>query len=104
MKTQRVLKENGDATSAFDSDSLDLTNYDGPWTIDVIRSASDGAPTVTIECSNDNSNWFTYKEQSGVSVTNGETFVDDEFKWRYIRVAYTSGSGTGTVDIYFWKA
>lgn len=102
MKNQRVLADGTAATGDFNSTELDLTNFDDAWTLDVIRSASDGAPTATIQCSNDGTNWFTYKDQSGVSVTNGETFVDDEFKWRYIRVAFTSAGATGTVDINIW--
>jgi hypothetical protein len=89
MKNIRKLADGTAATGSFDTSSVDLTNFDAPWTIDVIRSASDGSPTVAIQCSNDDTNWFDYKDTAGTSVTNGETFVDDEFKYRFIRVSYT---------------
>jgi hypothetical protein len=103
MKNIRKLADGTAATGSFDTSSVDLTNFDAPWTIDVIRSASDGSPTVAIQCSNDDTNWFDYKDTAGTSVTNGETFVDDEFKYRFIRISYTYGGGTGTVDINLYK-
>lgn len=103
MKNIRKLADGTAATGSFDTSSVDLTNFDGKWTIDVIRSATDGTPTAEIQCSNDDTNWFTYKETAGTDVTNGETFLDDEFTYKYIRVAYTYGGGTGTVDINLYK-
>lgn len=104
MKNERILANATAATSDFDSSSINLSNFDGKWTLTVVRSASDGAPTVTIEASNDDTNWFEYKpESTGVDVTNGELFMDDEFLPRYMRVAFTSASATGTVTIKLFK-
>jgi hypothetical protein len=104
MKNERILANATAATGNFNSSSIDLTNFDNRWSLTVVRSASDGSPTVTIQASDDNSNWFDYKtESTGVSVTNGEIFMDDEFIPRFMRVAYTYGGGTGTVTIKLFK-
>lgn len=87
------------ATSDFNTLGVDLSEFDGAWSLQVTRSATDGAPTVTIQCSNDNSNWEDYKESAGTDVTTGEIFLDDEFKLKYLRVQYYAGSGTGTVTM-----
>ena len=48
MKNIRKLADGTAATGSFDTSSVDLTNFDGKWTIDVIRSATD--ISVTLDC------------------------------------------------------
>lgn len=104
MKNERILSNAVSASSNFNSSSIDLTNFNSNWSLTIERSASDGSPTVTIQCSDNGSSWFEYKDEStGIDVTNGEMFVDNEFIPRFMRVSYSAGSGTGTVTIKIYK-
>lgn len=88
------------AVSDFNTLGIDLSDHFGSWSLQVSRSLSDGNPSVTIQCSDDNSSWDDYKEEStAVSVINGEIFIDDEFIPKYLRVQYFAGGGTGTVTM-----
>lgn len=84
------------AVSNFNTVGVDLTEFRGAWSIQIFRSLSDGTPNVTIECSDDNTNWGEYKALA-IEVDIPNIIIDDEFIPRYLRLKYTANSATGTV-------
>lgn len=86
------------AVSDFNTLGKDFSTFDSDWSLQVTRSASDGTPTITIQCSDDNTNWRDYKAAS-TSVSVPEIIIDNEFKPKYMRVQYFAGGGTGTVTM-----
>lgn len=79
--------------SDFNTDGLEFPN--SKFILYLDSDHTSGTPTATIEFSGDNSTWYTYKSQSNVPIP--ETFFDDEFYPKYIRVAYTANSSNGNV-------
>lgn len=79
--------------SSFNTDSLKLDN--SPFVLYAISTHSSGTPTITIQFSDDDLTWFTYKDQSDILIS--ETFFDGEFLPRYIRISYTANSSNGNV-------
>lgn len=88
------------AASDFNTVGTDFHGMDAPWVLQVTRSASDGSPTVTVKCSENNSTWEDYNsDYVNVDVTTGEIFIDSEFKPRYMSIFYTSNGASGTITM-----
>lgn len=102
MKNERILSNAVSAVADFNSPSIDLTKFDSNWSIQVTRSLTDGFPTVTVECSNDNVKFEPYKDL-GIDVSVPEIIIDDEFKPRFLRCSFKSNGATGTVTIKLYK-
>lgn len=95
---------NYSATSNFTTLGIDLTEFDAKWTLQVIRSATDGLPTLTIECSDNNVDFKEYQlESTDISVRTGEMFKKNNFEPRFMRVKYTANSATGTITVKLYK-
>lgn len=91
------------AVSSFNTESIDFTKYSGIWNFTATRSASDGAPTLTVQCSNDGSNWQNYGTTS-TGFTLPCRFEDETFTPNYLRFVYTNtGSPTGTITILLYQ-
>lgn len=92
------------AVSDFNTLGIDLRNFNSTWTIQISRSLTTGTPTVTIECSDNNTDWDLYQPESTlVSVTTGETIKKNSFEPRYLRIAYVANSATGTITMKFTR-
>ena len=79
--------------SDFNTDGLEFPNSEFILYLDSDHTS--GTPTATIDFSGDNSTWYIYKSQSNVSLP--ESFFDNEFYPKYIRVTYTANSSNGNV-------
>jgi len=92
------------AVSSFNTLGIDLSDaVDFTWTLQIFRSASDGTPTVTLQCSNDNTNWDNYQLES-TSISLPVIFKKSSFEPKYLRVVYTAtGSPTGTITMKFCR-
>lgn len=88
------------ASSDFVTIGTDFTDYDDKWTIQISRSLSTGAPTLSIESSDDNTNWKVYTGYAtAVSVTNGELLYYPAYQFKYMRVSYKAVGATGTITM-----
>lgn len=89
------------ATASFNTDSVNLTTYDGAWLVQVSRSLATGTPRVTIQCSEDGSNWVNYNSLS-TSLTIPCVVEQSNYRPNYMRVVYTiGGSPTGTITMWY---
>jgi hypothetical protein len=48
----------------FTTDPMNLTDYDGPWILEVHRSASDSTVRYTLEASTDGTNWTLFDDRA----------------------------------------
>lgn len=96
-----VLVSAYSAASSFNTDAIDMRKYNGGWTFQVSRSASDGTTSVTIQCSQDGTNWVNYSSLS-TDVDIPCIIEQSEFKPNYLRIVYTeTGSTSGTITMWF---
>ena len=89
---------NGSYTGAsdFNTNALELSE-NGEYILYLGSTHTTGTPKVTLQCSDDGTNWFNYKLDA-VDVALPEVFLDDEFFPRYIRIAYTANSSNGNLS------
>lgn len=91
------------AVSSFNTDAIDFSKFSGVWNFTATRSLTDGAPTLTVQCSNDGSAWQDYGTTS-TGFTLPCRFEDSEFSPNYLRFVYTNtGSPTGTITILLYQ-
>lgn len=88
--------------SDFNSDGVDLTNFDGAFLVYLNSTHTQGSPTITLEQSDDDTNWFSYKSKA-VNIAIPETFIDGEYRPKYLRIAYTANSSNGNVTFELIK-
>lgn len=99
-----VVDENANALDDFNSDVMDSANFQ-QFIITVNAVENSGAVTVdlTVEMSNDNSNWFTTGvtfTQLAATGTETKTLLTGAFH-RYIRVAVDfSAAADWDIDLY----
>ena len=102
------------AASAGDSIFISSGTYPENLTIDkelklwgtgsgaTIISGSTGSPTITMQGSDDGEDgWFDYKEVLNIAIP--ESFIDDEFFPKYMRLVYTANSSDGLITFKFGK-
>ena len=90
------------AVSDFVTLGIDLTNFDAPWSLQISRSLTTGTPLITIECSNNNTDWISYDPASTNAIIP-DLFVDKTYQPRYMRVKYEANSATGTITMKLYK-
>lgn len=86
------------AVGNFTSDSIEMVGSHD-WSVSISESGTDGTPTYTIQCSNDNSKWYDYTGASAIALA--DSFEDHYFSYRYIRLSWTAtGVTVGTISAY----
>ena len=97
-----VVVDQFTAVSDFVTDALDLSGFNDDWVLFCFRELNTtGAPTITVECSSDGVNgWVNYKRDA-VLVLLPNSFLDDEFFPRYMRISYVANGSDGTVTLKF---
>jgi len=88
--------------SDFNTDGIDLTNFDSAFLVYCDSTHTQGSPKITLEQSDDNSTWFKYKTKA-VSIAIPETFIDGEYKPKYLRISYIANSSDGNVTFELIK-
>jgi len=88
------------AIGDFCSTSQELCfNY--AWHLQVVKTGADGNPLLTIEVSNDNTNWDKLHSLSTnyVLINDSVTFKRSVSPFKYVRICVTSnGVTTGTIN------
>jgi len=87
---------NFDATSDFITDAIEFC-FLYVWSLKIDGTTLDGTPTITIEVSNDGTNWIAYKNDSTDSPVPGAWF-DNIMPFLFTRINYKANDNTtGTV-------
>lgn len=90
------------ANMATASTTSSSTNVQYTDNIGIVLAWTGSTPigTITVQGSNDNTNWATLDFGSAISIT-GDSGTDllniNQFPCSYIRIVYTKSSGTGTI-------
>lgn len=72
--------------------------YSHKWSLAPSAVSLNGAPTYTIEVSNDLTNWAPYEDRTDNAAID-QPFDDTHFAWRYVRINYLANDNTtGTVS------
>jgi hypothetical protein len=98
-----VLAEGFSAVADFNTDAIDWRKFNGEWIFVATRSLATGSPRITIQSSEDGTNWVNYGTLS-TSMTIPSKFEDLIYRPNYIRFVYTiSGAPTGTITILLYQ-
>ena len=93
-----VLNYSGN--SDFTTLGIDLADWSGQWVLYCSSDHTSGTPTVTLQISDDNADWFDYQtESTDIEIPNW--FYDDKMVHRYFRIVYTANSSNGNVSFKF---
>ena len=90
------------ASASFTTDSLEI-KYNHGWALQFVENGTDGIPLLTIEVSDDGTNWVAYKASAtavDMTIPANRLLFDSIFTPRYFRVVYDKGAATiGTVGL-----
>lgn len=82
--------------SDFNTDSLNLSDFNGSYVLYLNSDHTTGTPTISMEVSNDGSSWFEYTGET-TDIAIPIAISDDEFLPKYLRLAYTANSSDGDI-------
>ncbi|NRA81852.1 MAG: hypothetical protein HRU18_26950 [Pseudoalteromonas sp.] len=84
------------ATSNFTTDAFDLTDRSSPWVFYATGDFTTGNPLITLQVSDDGTNWFDYRQET-VNVSIPVAIRKKDFLPKYLRVVFTSNQSDNTV-------
>jgi len=82
------------------TESIDLSDWDGSWILYFWGDLSPTGQTVTVEVSDDELQWFEYKDET-INVPFDNYFFDDKMAHKYLRVNYVSNGYGGNISFKF---
>lgn len=82
--------------SDFNTDGIDLTDYQEGWIVYIESTHTTGTPTISIQVSRDNTTFINYLTEA-VDVSIPITIEQSTFKPNFMRIAYTANSSDGNV-------
>ena len=86
--------------SDFQTDALDLSKYSRAWVVYLESTHTIGAPTVTIEVSEDGNNWLNYVDDAtNIVIPCG--IGESRFYPKFMRLNYTANSSNGNVTFKY---
>lgn len=86
----------------FTTAGIDLIDWIKGWVLYCSSTHTTGAPSVTLQVSDDNSTWFNYQDES-TDIPISEYFRDNNMIHKYFRISYTANSSDGDVTFKFVK-
>jgi len=87
-----------DATSDFDTDGMDMRDYNQGWVVYVDRTLTTGNPKWTIEHSFDDVAYFEY-DPLAKNLLIPDDVRQDRFFPNYMRINYKANGATGFVTL-----
>lgn len=97
-KVATFVIDGGDQTTPI------LSFKDGDLALSTLIFTKTGTPAVTVQVSNDGTNWATVKDVTGAGVTKTEvstTLHEVSSNARFVRVISGAGTVTATVTVRF---
>lgn len=95
-----VRVDNFSGAADFNTDSLDLSQYSKAWVVYLQSTHTIGAPTVTIEVSEDGNNWLNYVDDANdIVIPCG--IGESRFYPKFMRLVYTANSSNGDVTFKY---
>lgn len=95
--------------NGVDIDNLTLENltsdafemcYNHAWALQIALSGDDGVTTVTLEGSNNSSNWDILPNSENITINNNDSvsFFGAFFSFRYLRIVVSTTATIGTIS------
>lgn len=82
--------------SDFTTDALNLSSFQDAWLLYANSTYTTGAPTFTIQVSDDESVWFDYNERT-TDVLFNRIVKESVFYPKFMRLVYKANSADGNV-------
>lgn len=95
-----VLVDGFTGAADVNTDGVDFSKFSKAWIVYLDSTHTTGSPTITIEVSEDNVNWFDYLPKS-INISLPVTIQRSSFYPRFMRIAYTANSSNGNITFKY---